>query len=62
MSDTVSIPKDEYTELQLYKKLVENNLSDDVDDEEIGKIEEGRKSKLYTEKEAQQKYPEFFEE
>ncbi|MFW6383595.1 MAG: hypothetical protein ACOCZQ_03035 [Nanoarchaeota archaeon] len=61
MSDTVSIPKDEYNELQLFKRLVVNNLIDNVDDEEIKEIEADRKTKLLKEEDAKSKYPEFFE-
>ncbi|MFW6014525.1 MAG: hypothetical protein ACOCQG_05090 [Candidatus Nanoarchaeia archaeon] len=61
MSDIVSIPKDEYNELQLYKRLVVNNLIDNFDDEEIKKIEADRKTKLLKEEDAKKKYPEFFE-
>lgn len=42
---TVSIPKEEYEELIFFKKLVENNLTEDIASEELRLIEEARKEK-----------------
>lgn len=47
---TVSIPKEEYDELIFFKKLVENNLTEDVAEEELKLIEEARKEKSMSKK------------
>ncbi len=41
----VSISEKEYEELKTFKKLVENNLTEDVAEEEMKLIEEARKEK-----------------
>ena len=48
---TISIPKEEYDELIFFKKLVENNLTEDVTEEELTLIEEARKEKSINKKE-----------
>ena len=45
MSETVCIEKQEYTELLFFKKLVENNLNESVDDNQINLIWEAEKEK-----------------
>ncbi len=50
-SPTVSIPKEEYEELIFFKKLVENNLTEDIASEELRLIEEARKEKSLSKEE-----------
>lgn len=42
---TVSIQKEEYEELVFFKRLVENNLTEDIAEEEMKLIDEARKEK-----------------
>ena len=51
MVTEISIPKEEYEELQFYKKLVENKLTEDVSEEELRLIEEARKEASINKKE-----------
>ena len=51
MSGTISIPKEKYEELVFFKKLVENNLTEDIAEEEMKLIEEARKEKSMSKKE-----------
>jgi len=48
---TESIPKEEYEELIFFKKLVENNLTEDIAAVELRLIEETRKEKSLSKKE-----------
>ncbi|GAI26214.1 unnamed protein product [marine sediment metagenome] len=48
---TVCIPKEEYEELIFFKKLVENNLTEDIAAEELRLIEEARKEKSLSKEE-----------
>jgi len=48
---TISIPKEEYKELLFFKKLVENNLTEDIAAEELRLIEEARKEKSLSKEE-----------
>ena len=48
---SVSIPKEEYEELVFFKKLVENNLTEDIAEEEMKLIEEARKEKSMSKEE-----------
>ena len=60
MEEIVSISKKEYQELQVFKKLVINNLLEEIAPKELAKIEKARKSKLISEEEAEKRYPSFF--
>ena len=51
MSETVTISKEEYIELRLFKKLVENKLSEELADEELKLVEGARKEKSMTKEE-----------
>ena len=48
---TICIPNEEYEELIFYKKLVENNLTEDIAAEELRLIEEARKEKSLSKEE-----------
>ena len=48
---SVSIPKEEYEELVFFKKLVENNITEDIAEEEMKLIEEARKEKSMSKEE-----------
>ncbi|MBI2129785.1 hypothetical protein HYX19_04745 [Candidatus Woesearchaeota archaeon] len=50
MEATICVPREEYVELQFYKKLVENNLTEDVSGEELQLIEEARTEKSMSKK------------
>ena len=52
---TINIPKEEYDELIFFKKLVENNLTEDIGAEELRLIEEARKEKSMSKEEFLQK-------
>ena len=45
MAETVCIEKQEYAELLFFKKLVENNLNESVDENQINLIREAEKEK-----------------
>jgi hypothetical protein len=60
MSEAVSVPREEYEELKFFKKLVENNLSDELSENDMKTIAKAQKSRLLTEKEARKQYPGFF--
>ena len=49
--EVIEISKSEYDELQLYKKLVENNLSDELTKEELDLIKFSDKGDTVSEEE-----------
>lgn len=57
METTVTISSKEYEELKLFKKLVENNLKDELSEEELKTIEKARKEKGMSEEDFLKKHP-----
>ena len=49
--DSVEISKSEYDELKLYKKLVENNLSEELSEEELKLVINADKGETMSEEE-----------
>ncbi|MFO8016678.1 MAG: hypothetical protein R6U32_06235 [Candidatus Woesearchaeota archaeon] len=52
---SIAISEKEYEELKTFKKLVENNLTEDIAEEEMKLIEEARKEKSMSKEEFLQK-------
>jgi hypothetical protein len=50
-SATITIPRSQFVELQLFKRLVENNLAESVNSAELELIEEALKEKPMSEAE-----------
>ncbi len=56
--DTITIQKNTFEELNIYKKLVENNLQEDLSAEEISQINKAKKTEIMTKKDFLAKNPE----
>ena len=56
--DTITIQKNTFEELNIYKKLVENNLQEDLSAEEISQINKAKKTAIMTKKDFLVKNPE----
>ena len=49
--ETINLSKSQFEELNFYKKLVINNLQEEISEDEILEIKKVKNSKLLTEKE-----------
>ena len=49
--ETINLSKSQFEELNFYKKLVINNLQEEISEDEVLEIKKAKNSKLLTEKE-----------